>query len=214
MKVSARRFDAIMKKIKSKIASLLDWIKWFFTGKYYVSSGILVIITFLYAIRIIPYGHEVASTVFSIGGLLIILFLQLDDARKYANYRPFTPEEWIRSRPNKNPVIVGVGAATFSATTAIGAVIIGPPSNSTTEGKVDYLVEQVLAIQSTLGALDKNLRDEQESRKMDSGRIRSEIDALNKSINAIIANHIIGDFDKNILGIIATTCGVIIQLFY
>lgn len=203
-----------MKKIKPILTDLHHWIMWFFTGKYYVTSLLIAIVTFLYAIRLIPCGHEVASVVLTIGGLAIILYLQLNDARKYADYHPLTPAEWIRTRPNKKPVIVGVGAASASATTAIGAIIIGPPSGGTIEQKVDYLVEQVLAIQSSLGALGKDLRDEQESRKMDSGRIRSEIDALNKSINSIIANHIIGDFDKNILGIVATICGVIIQLFY
>jgi hypothetical protein len=164
--------------------------------------------------RIIPYGHEVASIVFSIGGISIILYLQLNDARKYADYHPFTPAEWIRSSPNKKPVIVGVGAATLYATSLIGAVVIGPSPEWMIEQKVDYLVKQVLAIQSSLGALDQNLRNEQESRKRVSGRIQSEIDGLNKSINAIIANHIIGDIDKNILDIVATICGVIIHLFY
>jgi len=92
-------------------------------------------------------------------------------------------------------------------------VVISPGANESLEGKVEFVLARVMELQNIVNKLNDRIQDVDSLQKKETQSIRGEIENLNKSISEVIAGHIVGDYDKNLFGIIITICGTLIQVF-
>lgn len=147
-------------------------------------------------------------------GLFIILTQQIFDATKYSSYTPNTFTNWIKSFPTGKLITLSmegtagaVISAKFDATVSIAA-------NATIERKVDFLLKQVTALDSAMAKLNNRVDDVNSSLNKTEKKFQASLDILTKSLNTIIAGHVVGAYDMNLLGINLTICGTVIQFIF
>ena len=172
-----------------------------------------VIITIFYITGTLDFYPKEVSSVLSITGLLIILRQQMLDAREFADHRPNTIHRWIMSFPTEKPITVYLKSGLLEAIglKARGSVSIS--EEETIEKKVDFLIRQVSNIQSAIANIDDRVTDLSSSLTKREKELKVDLDNLNASLKTIIAGHIVGDYDQNLLGVIITICGTLIQFF-
>jgi len=44
-------------------------------------------------------------------------------------------------------------------------------------------------------------------------KLQLSLDSLNKSMNELVAGHVVGSYDMNLFGVNITICGTVIQFF-
>ena len=98
-------------------------------------------------------------------------------------------------------------SAKFDATVSIAA-------NATIERKVDFLLKQVTALDSAMAKLNNRVDDVNSSLNKTEKKFQASLDILTKSLNTIIAGHVVGAYDMNLLGINLTICGTVIQFIF
>lgn len=81
------------------------------------------------------------------------------------------------------------------------------------EQKIDFLLRQVDNLQTSIEKIDDRVDEVESSITNKTKEISIELENLKTSLGTIISGHIIGDYDKNLFGIIITMCGTIIQFF-
>jgi len=187
--------------------------RWLWIGKFHILNGIVTVITLLYLVRIVNFYPNIIGALFSIAGLFIILYLQTTDARKFAQHKPNTLGNWIKSFPVRRSVTINVNSAGIASSGGNAHIVITPGVNKTLEDKVEFVLARVIEIQKNLNKLDDRIKDVDAFHKKETTSIRSDIENVNKSISEVIAGHIVGDYDKNLFGIIITICGTLIQVF-
>ena len=187
--------------------------RWLWLGKSHIFDGIFFILTILYLVRIINIYPNIVGALFSIAGLFIILCLQTTDARKFEQHKPNTIGNWIKAFPVRKSVTISVGSAVAMAFAGNAHVVISPGANESLEGKVEFVLARVMELQNIVNKLNDRIQDVDSLQKKETQSIRGEIENLNKSISEVIAGHIVGDYDKNLFGIIITICGTLIQVF-
>lgn len=187
--------------------------QWLWLGKFHILDGIAAVIMLLYLVRIINFFPNIIGALFSIAGLFIILYLQTTDARQFAQHKPNTIGNWIKAFPVRRSVTITAGFAGAMAIAGNVHVVISPGPKETLEGKVEFVLARVMELQNIVNKLNDRIQDVDSLQKKETNSIRSEIENLNKSISEVIAGHIVGDYDKNLFGIIITLCGTLIQVF-
>jgi lipid II:glycine glycyltransferase (peptidoglycan interpeptide bridge formation enzyme) len=73
---------------------------------------------------------------------------------------------------------------------------------------------QINNIQDEIVNVDNRIDEVNTSLKNTNKELNTNLENLNKSLKTIIAGHAVGEYDKNLFGIMITVCGVLIQLFY
>ena len=89
--------------LSSSLSYLRQILRWVWLGKYYVLTYISVIITILYLDGGLDFHTNIVASLLSITGLLIILKLQILDARQFIDNRTNTPLNWIMNFPKRKP---------------------------------------------------------------------------------------------------------------
>jgi tetrahydromethanopterin S-methyltransferase subunit B len=186
---------------------------WIWNGKFHLISLVAVIATVFYLAGLFNYYPNIVSAFMSITGLLIILTLQILDAKQFAEHRPNTIRNWLMSFPRGKPI-----AVTFDGS---GGIVLGGKAeirvdiseNATIERKVDFLLRQVDNLESSIGAVDDRVDHLQSSLKSKSNELKTDLDDLNASLKTVIAGHIVGTYDINLFAITITICGTLIQFF-
>lgn len=187
--------------------------RWLWLGKFHILNGIVAVIMLLYLGRTLNFYPNIIGALFSITGLFIILFLQTTDARKFAQHKPNTIGNWIKSFPVRRSVTITAGFVGALVIAGNVHVVISPGVKETLEGKVEFVLTRIMEIQEILNKLDDRIQEIDSFQKKETISIRGDIENLNKSISEVIAGHIVGDYDKNLFGIIITICGTLIQVF-
>lgn len=93
-----------------KLGKIFSYLKrvvsWILDGGFYILSIITVIVTILYIVRVINFYPNIVASVLAILGLLIILTLQIFDAIDFAEHKPNTFINWIKSFPTLRPAVI------------------------------------------------------------------------------------------------------------
>ena len=207
-----------MKKIFSR-NNLKDITKWVWHGKYLIFTIIAVIvtviITFLYFIRRIDFYPNWVGAAFSITGIAIILHQLFLDTIKFADQKPNTIRNWIKSFPTgKTYTIYGETGVFLSSSTLKSRGTISLPANATYENKVDFLLKQVNNIQDEIANVDNRVDEVTASLTEKTKEINTNLENIDKSLKTTISGHIVGTYDANLFGIIITICGTLLQFFY
>jgi hypothetical protein len=147
-------------------------------------------------------------------GLLIILTQQVFDATKFDPHKPNTFTNWIKSFPTGKPITLSVSGTAIATLGGKAHLSVSITADSTIERKVDFLLSQVAALDSTIAKLDDKIDDINLSRNKTERKLQASLDTLSTSLNSIIASHIVGSYDLNLFGINITICGTVIQFFY
>jgi tetrahydromethanopterin S-methyltransferase subunit B len=186
---------------------------WIWNGKFHLISLAAVIATVFYLAGLFNYYPNIVSAFMSITGLLIILALQILDAKQFAEHRPNTIRNWLMSFPTGKPIAVifeGSGGAVVGGKAQIR---VGISETATIERKVDFLLRQVDNLESSIGALDDRVDHLESSLKSQSKELRKDLNNLNATLKTEIAGHIVGSYDINLFAITITICGTLIQFF-
>jgi hypothetical protein len=201
-----------MKKLFS-----LNYIKqignWVWKGKFYFLSILVVIITFLYITGILSFYPNIVSLVMVITGLLILLILQILDAREFTDQRPNTPRNWIKSFPTRKTVIISADVASAVFTADRVHVKVSISTDATVEDKVDFLLKEVSNLHDKLVNIDNRIDNINSSLAIKIKDLSTDLHKFDKSLKAVIASHAVGTYDLNFFGIIITLCGTVIQFF-
>jgi peptidoglycan hydrolase CwlO-like protein len=146
-------------------------------------------------------------------GLLIILTQQILDAAKLGSHKPNTFTNWIKSYPTGKPITVSMKGSGGCVVGGKANISVSIAANATIETKVDFLLSQVTALNSSLTKLDDRVDNINLTLNKTERKFQASLDTLSTSLNGIIASHIVGSYDLNLLGINITICGTVIQFF-
>jgi hypothetical protein len=200
-----------------KLSRILSYLKrvvsWVFDGGFYILLSIVVIVTILYVIKVINFSPNFVASGLSIIGLVIILTLQVFDAIDFAEHKPNTFINWIKSFPTLKPITItanGIGSLTMFGK---ARARLRPRSDAILEEKIDFLLRQVDNIQNVLDNLDDRIDKVDDKSNKNINELKAEIKRLSTTVNTKLAEHIVGSYDANIFGVIITICGIVIQVF-
>ncbi len=132
---------------------------------------------------------------------------QILDAKRFADHRPNTIRSWIMSYPTGKPITMSYEGSVPIAISMKGDVITSISENATIEQKVAFLLRQADYIQTVVGKIDDRIDDVAASLTNKSKEIKTNLDNFNVSLKTMIAGHIVGAYDINLLGITITLCG-------
>lgn len=159
----------------------------------------------------VSYYKNNVSAFLTITGVLIILTQQILDAKRFADHRPNTIRSWIMSYPTGKPITMSYEGSVPITISMKGDVKASISENATLDQKVAFLLRQANYIQTAIGKVDDRIDDVAASLTNKSKEIKTDLDNFNVSLKTIIAGHIVGAYDINLLGITITLCGTVIQ---
>jgi hypothetical protein len=196
----------------------LNYIKqvanWVWRGKVHLFSIFTVIITILYIVGIIDFYPNIISATFSLIGLAIILRQLFLDASQFADQRPNTFLNWIKSFPIGKPITLSVeGGVSPTSILKLRWMTLFPEANATIDTKVEFLLERVKHLQDEILDFDSHIDRLDASLFNKTQELNTNLENLNKSLKTIIASHPVGDYDVNLFGIVILICGTLIQFY-
>lgn len=119
--------------------------------------------------------------------------------------------EVLSHRQARHLILEGAGSVVESgkahATVSISA-------DATMEGKVDFLIRQVAALDSAIARVDDRVDEVNSSLKKTATEFQTSVSTLTTTLNNVIASHVVGSYDVSLFGINITVCGTVIQFFY
>lgn len=74
-------------------------------------------------------------------------------------------------------------------------------------------MRQYAALDTTIANMDDKIDEVKTSLNKADKQIKESLDEQTKTLNSIIASHIVGTYDLNLFGINVTMCGAVIQFF-
>ena len=184
---------------------------WLLQGNFMLLSVSAIIITLLYIIGTLDFYSSIVSALFSLTGLAIILMQLILDSKKFADYKPNTIGNWIKSFPTFKSVTVSANFCLGISAKAHATVSIS--DSATIEQKVDFLLRRIDEAQTALNHLDDRIDDLATSLKKESKNLTTQVNSVRKSLTETMAGHIVGSYDITLFGIIITICGTLIQVF-
>jgi hypothetical protein len=186
---------------------------WLWRGLFHLLSIIAVIATTLYLCKIFTCFPDIVAIILSLAGLVIILMQQILDAREFADHKPNTVRNWIRSCPIRRNINISAGTWEYliAMDKAHASVSIG--QDASLENKVEFLLRQLSELNSTIAKIDDKVDQVSSSLKTTETHLEKAIGDLTLSIKSVIAGHVVGGYDLNLFGITITICGTLIQFF-
>jgi hypothetical protein len=172
-----------------------------------------VIVTVLYLTRLLTFYPSVVALALSLTGLFLILTLQILDAKEYADHKPNTVLNWLKSYPRSKNITVVVGTGAFATTGGKARVSVSMARDAPLDKKVDFLILQFGALESAIANVDDRVDEVKSSLNKTEKNIERKIGELSSSISTRVAGHIVGAYDINLFGITITVCGTLIQFF-
>ncbi len=187
--------------------------KWIATGKYHITTFLVVTVTLLFLFDILKECSQFISYFFIIIGLFIILMLQLSDANLYATYKPNTIRNWLKSFPELKPTNHNITSSISATISAKVFATISISESQPLEKKVEFLLSQLENVNKNLRELDTRIERAFNEILNKSKDLTIQIENIEQTLRTTIAGHIVGSYDINLLGIIITLCGTLIQIF-
>jgi hypothetical protein len=192
-------------------------MNWVLRGKFHILSLGFLLLTFLFLTKVITkfivFSPNVVALGMALVGLTVIYVQQRLDAKEYAHHKPNTLLNWLKSFPTKKAAI-DLGVANITVETELkGRISFSMASDATTDQKINFLLEQVRAHQNVISNISDNIDKLKSSNNAEHKSLQQEIGDLSTSFKKVIAGHIVGSYDVNLLGIILTLCGTLIQFF-
>ncbi|MBI1931272.1 MAG: hypothetical protein HYS24_01895 [Ignavibacteriales bacterium] len=187
--------------------------KWIAIGKYHITTFLVVMVTLLFLFDILKECSQFISYFFIIIGLFIILMLQLIDANLYATYKPNTIGNWLKSFPKLKPTIHNITSSISVTISAKAFATISISESQPLEKKVEFLLSQLENVNKNLHELDTRIERAFNEILNKSKDLTIQFENIEQTLRTTIAGHIVGSYDINLLGIIITLCGTLIQIF-
>jgi predicted PolB exonuclease-like 3'-5' exonuclease len=155
------------------------------------------------------------AAIFSLIGLSIILRQLFTDASQFADQKPNTFLNWIKSFPTGKPTSLSEeGGVSPTSILTLRWMTPFPEANATTDTKVEFLLKRVKNLQDEILDFDSHIGRLDAALFNKTQELNTNIENLNKSLKTIIASHPVGVYDVNLFGIVILICGTLIQLFY
>jgi hypothetical protein len=182
-------------------------------GKFYLLTFIVIIITFLYLLKIITFQPNIIALTFILLGLIILLLQQWKYAKQFKSFNPSTLSNIYKSSPKFNPpkeMTTLINTKPLPLERSIQTV--GISDGATQMEKIQFLLKERENMENKIADLYERSKSTNADLKNSFSGIYNFIDKLNNSIQFSIANYIIGSYDKTLFGIVITICGNLIQI--
>lgn len=186
---------------------------WLLRGKYHVFSILASAITVLYLTKLLAFYPNTIAVILSLTGLAIILTQQMIDARQFAEHKPNTFLNWIRSFPRTGRKVMAAGKIELTSATMKAHATVSIASDASLERKVEFLLRQLTALDTAIVKVDRKVDEIELSIKAVRGDINNKVREISTSLNTVIAGHAVGAYDISLFGITITVCGTLIQFF-
>jgi hypothetical protein len=135
------------------------------------------------------------------------------DARQFADRKPNTFRNWLKSCPlTDGRIAASVGVALGEATLKAHATV-SFAKDASIEEKVEFLLRQARVHDSAIARVDDRVDELRSSLKTSEKSLEMAVEQLSSSLRTIIAGHVVGAYDINLCGITMTICGTVIQFF-
>ena len=188
-------------------------ILWVWRWKFHILSILSVIITMFYLVRVLNFLPKYIGAAFAITGLILLLVQLRLDANEFASQSPNTIRNWIKSFPIGKAQTIYAQAGISSTISIKGHLSVDIPQDDTIERKIGFLFNRVQEIQKYIDSVDDKLDQVEKTFDSKTKELKSLTENLKDITNKVIAGHAVGVYDVNLLGIVLTISGTMIQLF-
>ena len=182
-------------------------------GKYHLLSIASFLVAFLYLTEILQFYPSAVALLMALTGLLIILMQQIFDATRFGSHKPNTFSGWLKSFPRAKPITLSANGAVCAVFSGKAHATVSISADATIEKKVDFLLRQVAALDSAIAKVDDRVDDVNSLLKKTSKELNTSVSTLEKTLNNVIASHVVGSYDVSLFAINITICGTVIQFF-
>ena len=188
------------------------YANWLWRGKFHFLSLASIAAAILYLTKVVEFYPNEISLGMALFGLLIIFVQQVLDAQEYADHRPNTPLNWLKSWPRKRTLSGGLFDVSSETKDKARAKLLASP-DLPLDQKVDFLLKQVDLLSDSIANVDDRVDKVESNLKANQESIHNQIGKLSDSMKTIMAGHVVGSYDVNLFGIILTLSGTLIQFF-
>jgi len=166
----------------------------------------------LYLLGLLKFYPSSVAIFMTLTGLLIILTQQVIDATKFGYHKPNTFGAWLKSfRTGKSNILsINASLPLLSAKAHATASI---STDATIEKKVEFLFQQIAALDSAIAKVDDRIDEVNSSLKKAEKELQTSVNTLSVTLKNVIASHVVGSYDVSLFGINITICGTVIQFF-
>lgn len=214
-----RFFHSMIPKRMIRIINYIkDLVKWINKGKYHWATFLVIILTIMYLLKLLTWYTSFIASIFTIIGIVIILAQQLREAKQFSYYHPNTIRNWIKSFPllilsNSEKRKLNVESH-ISGSSSVSAQLSSKISDKAPiESKIHWAIEEINILIYKVEKLEKNFSISNQGLSNKIHKLSADFKNVSASVNSIIAGHTIGAYDLNLLGIMLTLCGTLIQIF-
>lgn len=194
----------------NRLKQIVLWVSF---GRYHLLSIVSFLTMILYLTKVLRFYPSIVALIMTMAGLLIILTQQINDAAKFGSHKPNTFTGWLKSFPTEKNITISVNCAESVTISGKAHATVSISPESTIENKIDFLLRQVAAHDSTIARIDDRVDEVNSLLKKTSQELQSSVSALETTLDNIIASHVVGSYDVSLFGINITLCGTVIQFF-
>lgn len=199
----------MIRKVFNYSKSMIVWI---LKVKWCLTSILIIFFSALLIFRILSFYPEIFSAVFTITGIVIIFYQQWQDAKTFPE-RTYTLRRWIKEMPKWKSIKIAstsLGGITFSGK---AKTRIGVPAQATLEQKVEWLVQQAERVQD-LFEIHADKVDKLDNKiEIKATELKAYTHEMCTSLEDSLVEHAVGSYQVNILGLVLTLFGTLIQIF-
>jgi hypothetical protein len=200
--------------MKNRVINYLQRLsKWVLRGKYHLVTIIVWLITVCYLTGVVTLWPTFIASIFSICGLTILLVQLLLDARSFSDYKPNTIKNWIREFPLSKPAVANHEHNIKLPLSAKVHYQIFNSDNASLGEKVKHLLNQIGIIKSKIEAINNDIEKTNDKLSIVSEELTRKVNKVSDVLKTLIAGHAVGSYDINLLGIVLTIDGTLIQIF-
>ena len=137
----------------------------------------------------------------------------LIDANLFTDYKPNTLRNIIESRPRMRPRTSLIKTELHGKFTTSGCLHNSISKDESFEKKLEFALKEIEIMNGIINKLDKNLNEMCKAVLNKTNELNINIEKVSNKLYSTIAGHVVGEYDKNLFGIVATICGTLIQIF-
>ena len=198
------------KNIKGYIRLLTQWL---WLGRYHLISFAAFVVVLLYLTKMVTFFPKVVTFLMVLAGLTIIVAQQILDADKFNEHSPNTLTNWLKSFPTGKPVILSLEGNIGVSCSLKGHMTVSVSPELPIEKKVEFLLSRVNDLDLAIYNVSDRIDNISSALSKTENKLQESMNILSKSLSKVIASHVVGTYDLNLLGINITICGTVIQFF-
>jgi hypothetical protein len=201
-------------RLKNRLRQLARWL---WSGRYHLLSAAAFVVTVLYLTGVATFCPKVVALLMALTGLVIILTQQILDASKFSahrpTHRPYTVMNWLKSFPTGKSITPSLRGAVVASSSVKARASVSVAPDATIERKIEFLLRQLESLDAAFSKLDDRVDSIKSTLGQTEKKLQASIDTLTKSMDALVAGHVLGSYDLNLFGVNITICGTVIQFF-